>query len=83
MAVMAAVDEFAYLLAGFDNRALVRAVTALLGCLYTSRQASDDQRWPKRKALSVRLPGHLPLPTHAAGSARRGNGHRRPWQPAR
>ena len=57
MAVMAAVDEFTHLLAGFDNPALVRAVIALLGCPYTSRQASYDLRRLKRKALIVRLPG--------------------------
>jgi hypothetical protein len=54
MAIMAAV-VFTHLLAGFDNPAVVRAVTALLSCPYTSRQASHDLRRLKRKALIVRL----------------------------
>ncbi|WP_176358515.1 hypothetical protein [Mycobacterium persicum] len=58
MAVMAAVVGFTHLLAGFDNPALVRTVTALLGCSYTSRQATYDLRRLKRKELIVRLPGH-------------------------
>jgi hypothetical protein len=37
---------------------LVRAVTTLLGCPYTSRQATYDLRRLKRKGLIVRLPGH-------------------------
>lgn len=64
MVVMAAVVGFTHLLAGFDNAALTRAVTALLGCPYTSRQASYDLRRLKRKASLVRLPGPSPLPTH-------------------
>ena len=55
---MAAAVGFIRLIAGFDNPALVRAVTALLGCPYTSRKASYDLRRLKRKALIVRLPGH-------------------------
>ena len=58
MAVLAAVVGFTHLLAGFDNPALVRAVTTLLGCPYTSRQATYDLRRLKRKGLIVRLPGH-------------------------
>jgi hypothetical protein len=42
MAVLAAIIGFTHLLAGFDNPALVRAVTTLLGCPYTSRQATYD-----------------------------------------
>ena len=57
MAVLTAVVGFTHLLAGFDNPALVRAVTALLGCSYTSRQATYDLRRLKRKGLIVRLPG--------------------------
>jgi hypothetical protein len=79
---MGAVVGFTHLLAGFDNPALVRAVTVLLGCPYTSRQASDDLRRLKRKAIIVRLPGHHRCQL-TAGSARRGAGYRRPWQPAR
>jgi hypothetical protein len=56
MAVLAAVVGFTHLLAGFDNPALVRAVTTLLGCPYTSRQATYDLRRLKRKGLIVRLP---------------------------
>ena len=40
MAVMAALVGFTHLLAGFDNPALVRTVTTLPGCSYTSRQAT-------------------------------------------
>jgi hypothetical protein len=58
MAVMAAIVGFTHLLAGFDNPALVRIVTALLGYPYTSRQAIYDLRRLKRKGLIVRLPGH-------------------------
>ena len=58
MAVLAAVIGFTHLLAGFDNPALVRAVTTLLGRPYTSRQATYDLRRLKRKGLIVRLPGH-------------------------
>ena len=58
MAVLAAVIGFTHLLAGFDNPALVRAVTTLLGRSYTSRQATYDLRRLKRKGLIVRLPGH-------------------------
>ena len=58
MAVLAAIIGFTHLLAGFDNPALVRAVTTLLGCTYTSRQATYDLRRLKRKGLIVRLPGH-------------------------
>jgi len=56
--VLAGVVGFTHLLAGFDNPALVRVVTALLGCPYTSRQATYDLRRLKRKGLIVRLPGH-------------------------
>ncbi|WP_461480026.1 hypothetical protein [Mycobacterium sp. HUMS_1102779] len=58
MAVMAAVVGFTHLRAGFDNPAPVRAVTALLGGPYTSRQATYDLRRLKRKGLTVRLSGH-------------------------
>jgi hypothetical protein len=46
------------LLVGFDNPALVRAVTTLLGCPYTSRPATYGLRRLKRKGLIVRLSGH-------------------------
>ena len=58
MAVLAAIVGFTHLLAGFDNPTLVRAVSAQLGCPYTSRQATYDLRRLKRKGLIVRLPGH-------------------------
>jgi hypothetical protein len=58
MAVLAAVIGFTHLLAGFDNPALVRAVITVLGCPYTSCQATYDLRRLKRKGLIVRLPGH-------------------------
>ena len=37
---------------------LVRTVTTLLGCSYTSRQATYDLRRLKRKGLIAKLPGH-------------------------
>ena len=40
MAVMAAIVGFTHLLAGFDNPTLVRTVTTLLGCSYTSHLRS-------------------------------------------
>jgi predicted MarR family transcription regulator len=58
MAVMAAVVGFTHLLAGFDNPALVRVVSGLLGCPYTSHQATYDLRRLKSKGLIFRLPGH-------------------------
>ena len=58
MAVLAAVIGFTHLLAGFDNPALVSAVTTLLGRPYTSRHATYDLRRLKRKGLIVRLAGH-------------------------
>ena len=58
MAVLSAAVGFTHLLAGFDNPALVRAVSAQLGLPYTSRQATYDLRRLKRKGLIVRLPGH-------------------------
>lgn len=58
MAVLSAIVGFTHLLAGFDNPALVRAVTTLLGRPYTSHQATYDLRRLKRKRLIVRLPGH-------------------------
>jgi hypothetical protein len=57
MAVLAALVGFTHLLAGFDNRTLVRLVTAQLQVPYTSRQATYDLRRLKRKAMIVRLPG--------------------------
>ena len=42
----------------FAFGALVRAVTDLLGCPYTSRQATYDLRRLKRKGLIIRLPGY-------------------------
>jgi hypothetical protein len=57
MAVLAPLVGFTHLLAGFDNRTLVRLVTAQLQVPYTSRQATYDLRRLKRKAMIVRLPG--------------------------
>ena len=54
---MAAVVGCTHLLAGFDNPALVRAASTLLGCPYTSRQATYALRRLKRIGLIVRLPG--------------------------
>jgi len=71
MAVLAAVVGFTHLLAGFDNAALVRAVTTLLGCAYTSRQATYDLRRLKRKGRAHRqAAGPSPLPAHALGPPR-------------
>ena len=57
MAVLAAIVGFTHLLAGFDNPALRPGRRRLLGCPYTSRQATYDLRRLKRKGLIVRLPG--------------------------
>ena len=75
MAVLAAIVGFTHLLAGFDNPALVRAVTTLLDCPYTSRQATYDLRRLKRKGLIVTTARPSPLPTHPAGPTRRGAVH--------
>jgi hypothetical protein len=42
----------------FAFGALVRAVTDLLGCPYTSRQATYDLRRLKRKGLIIRRPSY-------------------------
>ncbi|KZS63503.1 hypothetical protein [Mycobacterium ostraviense] len=74
MALFAAIIGFTHLLAGFDNPALVRAVTTLVGCPYTSRQATYDLRRQTQRAHR-QVVGPSPLPTHTAGSARRGPLH--------
>jgi hypothetical protein len=75
MAVLAAVVGFTHLLAGFDNPALVRTVSTLLGGPYTSRQATYDLRRLKRKGLIVRLPGHHRYQLTPLGPPRRGAVH--------
>ena len=57
MALMAAVAGFCHLIAGFDNRALVQRMCALLDPGYSARQATYDLRRLRRKQLVERLPG--------------------------
>jgi hypothetical protein len=47
MALMAAIAGFSHLIAGFDNRALVRQMQALAGDSYTRRQATYDLPAPR------------------------------------
>jgi len=51
MAILGALVGFCFLIAGFTNRQLVERVTALLGSVYTCRQATYDLRRLKRKGL--------------------------------
>jgi hypothetical protein len=57
MALMAAAAGFCHLIAGFDNRALVQRMCALLDPGYSARQATYDLRRLRRKQLIERLPG--------------------------
>ncbi len=57
MAVFASLVAFSCLVNGFDNRRLVRQVSALLGAPYTSRQATYDLRRLRRKELIVKVHG--------------------------
>jgi hypothetical protein len=59
MAVLGALVGFAYLVAGFANRQLVKRVGALLHAPYGPRQATYDLRRLQRKGLIAQLPrGH-------------------------
>jgi hypothetical protein len=55
MAVLAALVGFCHLLAGFDNRQMVKRVSALRAAPYSTRQATYDLRRLKRKGLIVKL----------------------------
>jgi len=57
MALMAAIAGFCHLIAGFDNRALVQRMRALLEPGYSPRQATYDLRRLRRKQLIERIPG--------------------------
>jgi len=57
MALMAASAGFCHLIAGFDNRALVQQMRALLEPGYSPRQATYDLRRLRRKQLIERIPG--------------------------
>jgi hypothetical protein len=57
MALMAAIAGFSHLIAGFDNRALVRQMQALAGDSYTRRQATYDLRRLRRKQIIHRIEG--------------------------
>ena len=57
MALMAALAGFCHLIAGFDNRALVRQMQALTNDSYTSRQATYDLRRLRRKQIIHRIDG--------------------------
>ena len=58
MALLAALDGFGHLIAGFTNRSLREQVAVLLGSAYSARQATYDLRRLRRKGLIRRLPGH-------------------------
>ena len=55
MAVLSGLVAFSHLVAGFTNRQMVERVSALLGALYTTRQATYDLRRLKRKGLIRRM----------------------------
>jgi hypothetical protein len=57
MALMAAIAGFCHLIAGFDNRALVQRMRALLDPGYSARQATYDLRRLRRKQVICRIPG--------------------------
>jgi hypothetical protein len=57
MALMAAIAGFCHLIAGFDNRALVHRMSALLDPGYSARQATYDLRRLRRKHIIQRIPG--------------------------
>jgi len=57
MALMAAITGFCHLITGFDNRALVCRMRALLGPGYSARQATYDLRRLRRKQVICRIPG--------------------------
>ena len=55
MEILGALVGFCFLIAGFTNRQLVERVTALLGSVYTCRQATYDLRRLKRKGLIAKV----------------------------
>jgi hypothetical protein len=57
MALMAAIAGFCHLIAGFDNRALVQRMRALLDQDYSARQATYDLRRMRRKQVICRISG--------------------------
>jgi hypothetical protein len=57
MALMAAIAGFSHLIAGFDNRALVGRMRALLAEDYSSRHATYDLRRLRRKQILRRIDG--------------------------
>ena len=57
MALMAAIAGFCHLIAGFDNRALVQRMRALLDPGYSARQATYDLRRLRRKHIIQRVDG--------------------------
>lgn len=52
-----AIAGFCHLIVGFDNRALVQQMRALLGQDYSARQATYDLRRLSRKQVIARIPG--------------------------
>jgi len=69
MALMAAIAGFCHLIAGFDNRALVQRMRALLDTGYTARQATYDLRRLRRKHVICRIPGSHRYQTTSSGRA--------------
>jgi hypothetical protein len=55
MGILSALVGFCFLIAGFTNRQLVERVSALLGSVYTCRQATYDLRRLKRKGLITKI----------------------------
>jgi len=55
MAILGALVGFCFLIAGFTNRRLVERVSALLGSVYTCRQATYDLRRLRRKGLITKI----------------------------
>ena len=69
MALMAAITGFCHLITGFDTRALVQQMRALLNEDYSSRQATYDLRRPRRKQIIDRIPGTHRYQISATGRA--------------
>jgi hypothetical protein len=69
MALMAALAGFCHLIAGFDNRTLVRQMRALTDDSYTSRQATYDLRRLRRKQIICRIDGSHRYQLTPAGRA--------------
>lgn len=69
MALMAAIAGFCHLIAGFDNRALVQRMRALLDLGYSTRQATYDLRRLRRKQVICRIPASRRYQLTSSGRA--------------